>query len=292
MIYQMSFYLQNAHPSSQEACNALKKPYRLLHLPVNKMPLAIINSVALLIDVKCSARHVKCDEIRPFCNRCTKLGRVCDGYRPPTQRPVTRPMPVICPRPLPQEHIRNLTDVDGHALQFWAHHTVHQLPCAASFEIPWEQIASQLAWQQPCVSDLCIALASLHRTITQGDESPAITRHQLTQHNKSLVSMRKYIGELQSKSTSTDEDYVVLLIACLLSFTYNVFAGNDEQASFHLRTGLRVIHERSQPATKIQAPPERRAVLIRPKAKSLFDVLVQTFIRLDSDITLTGYDDP
>lgn len=169
---------------------------------------------------------------------------------------------------------------------------MNQLPCAVSFEIPWEQIASQLVWQQPCVSDLCIALASLHHAITQGDDGPGLAQHQITQQNKSLKSLRSYICELQNKSKATDEDYVVVLLACLLSFAYDVFAGNDEQASYHLRTGLRMIHERCQPTIRVRTPVERHAVLVRPVPKSQFDVLVHTFIRLDSDITLTGNDDP
>lgn len=28
----------------------------------------------------CRARRVKCDEAQPICNRCTKAGRICEGY--------------------------------------------------------------------------------------------------------------------------------------------------------------------------------------------------------------------
>lgn len=104
--------------------------------------------------------------------------------------------------------------------------------------------------------------------------------------------MRRYIRELQDKSTTTDEDYLVVLIACLLSFTYNVFSGNDEQASYHFRTGLRIIHERCRHPAETETPEGKRMVLVRSNPKSLFDTLVHTFVRLDSDITLTQYDDP
>ena len=29
----------------------------------------------------CRQRHVKCDETKPDCNRCLRLGRACPGYR-------------------------------------------------------------------------------------------------------------------------------------------------------------------------------------------------------------------
>ncbi|KAI4144937.1 MAG: hypothetical protein L6R39_003973 [Caloplaca ligustica] len=33
--------------------------------------------------VTCKARHVKCDESKPFCSRCTAAGRQCGGYASP-----------------------------------------------------------------------------------------------------------------------------------------------------------------------------------------------------------------
>lgn len=30
--------------------------------------------------ITCKIRRIKCDEAKPFCSRCTKTGRVCDGY--------------------------------------------------------------------------------------------------------------------------------------------------------------------------------------------------------------------
>src|SRR3954470_12179261 len=32
--------------------------------------------------VTCKVRRVKCDESKPFCLKCTKSGRRCDGYVP------------------------------------------------------------------------------------------------------------------------------------------------------------------------------------------------------------------
>ncbi|GAB7326447.1 hypothetical protein MBLNU13_g10454t1 [Cladosporium sp. NU13] len=112
----------------------------------------------------------------------------------------------------------------------------------------------------------------------------------LQQHNKSLGLMRKYINGLQPNST--DADVLVVLVACLLFFTYEAFAGQDAKAALHLRTGLKIIHERRRPAGNPRSPSDRHIVVATSKPKCLFDVLVQTFIRLDSDYTLTSHDDP
>lgn len=102
--------------------------------------------------------------------------------------------------------------------------------------------------------------------------------------------MRKYINNLQPNST--DADVIVVLVACLLFFTYEAFAGQDAKAAFHLRTGLKIIHERRRPSGNPLSPSDRHIVVTTSKPKSLFDVLVQAFIRLDSDYTLTSHDDP
>ncbi|KAH8666045.1 hypothetical protein BGZ60DRAFT_378218, partial [Tricladium varicosporioides] len=31
----------------------------------------------------CKKRHMKCDETKPECTKCTSTGRICDGYVPP-----------------------------------------------------------------------------------------------------------------------------------------------------------------------------------------------------------------
>jgi hypothetical protein len=50
-------------------------------------PLRLLPSPALALDTdppRYRIRKVKCDEVKPSCNRCTHTGRKCDGYAPPT----------------------------------------------------------------------------------------------------------------------------------------------------------------------------------------------------------------
>lgn len=175
------------------------------------------------------------------------------------------------------------------ALDYFRRATMHQLPCASSFEMPWERVVLDLVEQQPSIAAAASACASLHRAVSDVQKESQ-ERFALEQHNKSLGLVRRYINDLQPDNT--DSDVLVVLVACLLLFTYEAFAGQDAKASFHLRTGLRIIHERRCPNGKPLTSNDRHIVVVASRPKSLFDVLVQTFIRLDSDYTLTGHDDP
>ncbi|KAK5999363.1 hypothetical protein QM012_005488 [Aureobasidium pullulans] len=59
-----------------------------------------------------------------------------------------------------------------------------------------------------------------------------------------------------------------------------------------MSTGLRIIHERLRPREEPQTSNDRNTVMIDARSKSTFSILVQTFLRLDSDYMLIGYDEP
>jgi hypothetical protein len=53
----------------------------------------LLPSSALAIDTDPPGyriRKVKCDEVKPSCNRCTHTGRKCDGYAPPPTSNVSK----------------------------------------------------------------------------------------------------------------------------------------------------------------------------------------------------------
>lgn len=229
---------------------------------------------------------MKCDETRPVCRRCIKSGRVCDGYKvPPRAGHIL--LRSIYPRPLSQ--LRGLSDAEGHTLAFFRHATIHQLPCAWATDTPWDRVALDLVYQQPTIAAAASACAALHRAVTDQQEYGQ-RQFALQQYNKSLSLTNKYITDMQH--TTGEDNFLVVLVACLLYFTYEVFSGQDENAAIHLRTGLRIIHERYQPKNNPLRPNDRHAVIVNPDPRSLLDTMVHTFIRLDSDYTLAGHDDP
>lgn len=91
---------------------------------------------------------------------------------------------------------------------------------------------------------------------------------------------------------TTEDNLLVVCVACLLYFTYEAFSRQDEKAALHLRTGLRIVYERCRPKENPPRPNDRHVVIVTPSSRSLFDTIVYTFIRLDSDYILAGHDDP
>ena len=229
---------------------------------------------------------MKCGEEHPSCSRCVKSGRICGGYKGPFRGP-PKQLRSIVPRPF--LHVNEYSNAESMALDFFRRATLHQLPCASSFEMPWERVVLDLVQQQPSIAAAASACASLHRAVSDGT-GRSQEQFALQQHSKSLSLLRKYISDLQPNNT--DSEVLIVLVACLLFFTYEAFAGEDAKAAFHLRTGLKIIHERRCPAGRPLTPNDRHIVVATSKPRCLFDVLVQAFIRLDSDYTLTGHDDP
>lgn len=213
-----------------------------------------------------------------------RADRPCDGYKL-SSRPEEQ-IRAICPWPMSSN--TGFSGVDGISLDYFRRVTLFQLPCASTTGIPWETIALDLVYLQPCIAAAASACASMHRAMIDAqnyDQWVFATQ----QYNKSLSLVRRYIGGLRPKRT--DDDLLVVLVACLLLFTYDVFSGEDDKASFHLRTGLRIIHERYCPGDRPLTLDGRHVVIVKPNPWTLLDVLLQTFVRLNSDYTLTGHDD-
>jgi hypothetical protein len=176
------------------------------------------------------------------------------------------------------------------ALDFFRRVTLCQLPCASVIETAWEEVALDLIHLQPSIAAAASACAGIHRAITDAREHNQ-WQFAIQQYSKSMSLVGKYIGDLRLKKT--DDDVLVVLIACLLFFTSELFSGQDQRASLHLQTGLKIIHERYRPSGEHSLTPNgRHIVIVKPRPNTPLEALVQVFVRLDSDYTLTGHDDP
>jgi hypothetical protein len=163
------------------------------------------------------------------------------------------------------------------ALDFFRRVTVSQLPCASVTETPWEKTALDLMHLEPSIAAAASACAGIHRAITDAREHNQ-WRSAMQQYSKSLSLVGKYIGDLRPKKT--DDDVLVLLIACLLFFTFEVFSGQDQRASLHLQIGLQITHERCRPSGKHSLTPTgRHFVIVKPRPNTLLEALVQVFVR-------------
>lgn len=260
---------------------------------------------------RCSsrARHVKCDETRPVCQRCVASQRHCKGYSddPNDMRNSSALVHIAPRRPRAEStcgplramtniHMR-LSSVECQAFDFFRLETIEQLPGGSS-DLLWERLALSMSASEPAVAHAVVALASLHRSFARGGLGNAdSTQYQLALQycNKAMSSIRGIIA-VPSTTSHPDGDVEILLILTLLLFSFEVLHGHWDRAALHLRSGLRVVYDniRCQPDQLqhqgLREDSARHVVLLRVTPCSNIDIMLRAFVRLDGDSISGGED--
>ncbi|EXJ82833.1 hypothetical protein A1O3_06648 [Capronia epimyces CBS 606.96] len=135
--------------------------------------------------ITCKRRHVKCDEARPACHRCTRAGRACEGYASTSTPGSGNPQPIrfvvygsgcaaraadphIRPHPHPHPHPRwslpehpDLDWLERRALDYFQDRTALELAGAFQTDF-WLASILPLARHENSVKYALIALSSMH----------------------------------------------------------------------------------------------------------------------------------
>ena len=86
---------------------------------------------------------------------------------------------------------------------------------------------------------------------------------------------------------------MVVLLACLLFFCFEAYVGHDEQASLHLRTGLRILYEQRRDNNAALARDEGdRVITTRATMRTHLDALTYAFVLLDNDLNMGDEEEP
>jgi hypothetical protein len=128
-------------------------------------------------------RRIKCDEVKPHCQRCTSTGRKCDGYSPPpTFRKSTPPRSettasssipthsyTAVPDKIPHAQGINLllTPQELRSFTFFRSYTVRQIGSIFDAEF-WNRLLLQAAYHEPAVRHSICALGALHEVFEKG----------------------------------------------------------------------------------------------------------------------------
>lgn len=89
-----------------------------------------------------------------------------------------------------------------------------------------------------------------------------------------VVLASSHIGNLSS--TSSDAEVQVVMLMSLLMFCFEIWCGQDLRASFHLRTGLRILYDRVKLPGDTSSAEKKRLVEVKVNPQSDMDVLLQT----------------
>ncbi|PYH28221.1 Zn(II)2Cys6 transcription factor [Aspergillus neoniger CBS 115656] len=190
----------------------------------------------------CKIRHVKCDEQKPECRRCTSTGRKCDGYGQP--RPNKSRIPEVQHPAIGSDHrvvLRPGTTEERHYVHFFCTQTTRAF--AGIFDSDfWNHFLPQLSQAEPVVRHAVAAVSAVHEgfLVQAGNRTKEIEGNRdafaLQQYNKAIKFLLEYLA-------SPDQKRGLTLITCCLFVCLEMLKGNNKQALDHLEAGLVIFQQ-------------------------------------------------
>ncbi|KAI1152465.1 hypothetical protein F4825DRAFT_461816 [Nemania diffusa] len=219
---------------------------------------------------KCRARHLKCDETKPYCRRCSETGMACDGY--PTgvlknQMTIALIAPPIAAYAIPFRIPGS--QQDRRLLHYYCVQGAEDLSGHLKSEF-WTRLVLQHSYNNISVRQAVVALSCAHQNYTTTNNSGNLTPPDAMVHySKAMRSLRKYMS-----AGIDDKGEVSAMVPLICSVLFSCFEntqGNTEAASRHLSSGIAILARYKEGVSLI---PDSR------KPEHL-DLLEQTLTRLD-----------
>ncbi|KAF2676600.1 hypothetical protein K458DRAFT_321604 [Lentithecium fluviatile CBS 122367] len=195
--------------------------------------------------ITCKLRHVRCDEGKPACLKCTNSGRKCDGYAPvrAAQSKSSSPEGSIisqCSNPMVSEAGENVR-----YLEFY-HHCAGTTLSSKFDEGFWSRTTLQLAQSEPSIRHALIALGYLNK-IEPGSLKHARSGFSAnSQHETLFRHYNKALGSLVMRMTEPSYTPEIGLVACLLFVCIEFIRGDYHTAFTHLQSGLKLLFQSPQ----------------------------------------------
>ncbi|KAK2002529.1 hypothetical protein LX36DRAFT_678257 [Colletotrichum falcatum] len=179
----------------------------------------------------CKIRRVKCDEAKPNCLRCSRSGRVCDGYPDPARR---RSDQLRLMRP--QSLFPDIGMQESRALQYFCEMVSPNLP-GTTDPYFWTHLVVQFSRYEPAARHSIIAISSLYEDIVRGEDNPSgVLSHQ--NHNN-IITLRHYNAAI--KELKEIQSPGLVLLVCILFICLEVLQGNRDAAVRHCTHGIAIL---------------------------------------------------
>lgn len=219
--------------------------------------------------ITCKIRHIKCDEERPACLKCTKTGRKCDGYSElPPRRARKDPRDLhVFRRVTPGSNpiILPGTRQERDFLHMFATETCHSLTGYFHSDI-WIYYIPQLCHTQPVIRHAVAAVSATHKLFLS-DQTYNVEneRFALEQYNRAI---RGLLESQKSHSSNLD----LTLITCSLFISLETMRNNRLQAMSHAESGLRLLARRQLLPTAPKSSSLRLSETINQELSDLFSL--------------------
>ncbi|KAM0327426.1 hypothetical protein ACHAQA_005712 [Verticillium albo-atrum] len=212
--------------------------------------------------ITCKIRRVKCDEIKPACERCTKTGRKCDGYAAPRNGSLpSHPSP-----PNPAGITRAMSPFaawdasEQRAFEYYRTCSATALfaPATSSF---WARIVPALCFEEPAVRHAVLVISSLHQNTYGGGPlgtqlkgcDAVCTPFAAGQYGKALRSLQQWRPPSAAGIRST-ASVTVPLLACLLFICIEFMLGDPSAAQVHIIQGRAILARLAEDPREARGP--------------------------------------
>jgi hypothetical protein len=200
-------------------------------------------------------RHVKCDETKPYCIRCTKFGRACDGYV--QQKHIatnnysrSNGKIIIKPKSTPLNIRSPTVIIPGSAderryFQRFCQTTSHELSGVFS-NIFWAQIVPQTALHEASVRHAVTTIAALTKTLEAAPASSYRIDTQTVQdehHKFAIEQYTKAVSSLREALATKQSGLRTALIAAILFVCIETLQGDQRSASRQIHQGLALLDQ-------------------------------------------------
>ncbi|KAL3481474.1 hypothetical protein BJX99DRAFT_218417 [Aspergillus californicus] len=182
----------------------------------------------------CRIRKVKCDEDKPFCQKCVKTGRTCDGYESPF-RFVTSLEPVLPAfiKVAPQEiHLLN---------RYFSTKTIFDVNLGCVEEA--RQVI-QASLSNPPIQHAIVSLKALREDLELSGDGAESIAQQTPSFHYGIQQYSKALGGLASNLSSPGPNGLKsALLCCQIFISIEQVQKNYAAMAQHIIRGLRIMHQ-------------------------------------------------
>ncbi|KAK2060210.1 hypothetical protein LY76DRAFT_682888 [Colletotrichum caudatum] len=201
--------------------------------------------------ITCKRRHVKCDETRPFCLKCTKSPRgpgVCEGYSSEPEDPKHHPIRPVVPkgtrRPLaallePGYDTSLFTGPEREYFEFWLRliGSIYLFPSDIM-----HRVVPQLARQEPAIKHAALAMAGMARALV-----PSLVYRSDKElygngpHYKFALQHYNHAIKFLRTSQPSSENMLWAIVCCVLFVTFECLHGDRTAALSHVNHAYKMM---------------------------------------------------
>ncbi|KAF5568318.1 transcriptional regulatory moc3 [Fusarium phyllophilum] len=191
----------------------------------------------------CRIRKIKCDEAKPFCEKCVKTGRKCDGYGSVFRPFPSTPQPIVKPDRGHDNAKEESPLSTGDLNRYFSTKTIFDVELSCNEEA--EQVL-QASLTNDSIRHALLSLRALRGNLEAKNEGDTIetNEQQRLSYNFGLQQYSKALTSLASNLAYPNPDSLKFaLLCCQVLISVEQVRGNFSAMGLHVIRGLNILRE-------------------------------------------------